>query len=285
MRYSVLLVGGDRRQTFLARCMAEPGRGAAAGSRAPERVDTLAVPGLPDTARPEPYALVILPCPCLGAGGRLRGAGEGLPLSALAPFLGPETRLCCGAPGAAAEALRSRCACLFDLLEDPAVAADNARLTAEAALILAEQTLEASVADLRVAVLGWGRIGRRLAELLLAHGAMVSAAARRRESRAEAAAAGCESCDFPELGGGFDLVCNTVPARTLTEAQLQKLGDGCVWMELASAPGGLPDPAPEHLRLLPAGSLPGKILPRSAAEVLFAGILRHEAGAPEDRVR
>ena len=47
-------------------------------------------------------------------------------------------------------------------------------------------------------------------------------------------------------------------------------------MELASAPGGLPEGRAGSLRVLPANSLPGRRLPRSAAAVLLEGILKME---------
>ena len=263
MEKTVLLAGGDRRQTWLARLLAEKCA-----------VRTLAVPRCPDTVRPGPCDLLVLPCPCLDRNGMVRTAGEGLPLEGLLPFLGPETRIFGGALGRAAAELGPYCASVTDLLEDPAVTEENAALTAEAALMLTQQSLEAPVRGLCTAVLGWGRIGRRLGALLTAHGAAVTAAARREEARAEAGAASCAACAFSELPEDFDLVFNTVPARTLSDAQLRRLGSNCLWVELASAPGGLPDPPPEGLRVLPAGSLPGRILPRAAAEVLFAGILR-----------
>ena len=53
------------------------------------------------------------------------------------------------------------------------------------------------------------------------------------------------------------------------------LGPDCLWIELASAPGGLSAPIPADLTCLPAGGLPGKYLPESAAAVLFEAILRH----------
>lgn len=263
MEKTVLLVGGDRRQTVLADRMTELGR-----------VRTLAVPGLADTAVQEPCDLLVLPCPCLDREGLVRRAGKGLPLDALRPFLDPKTRIFGGAMGRAAAELGPYCASVTDLLEDPAVTEQNAALTAEAALMLAQQTLEAPVRGRKAAVLGYGRIGSRLAALLASHGASVTVAARKGESREKAEALGCRACAFPDLSEHFWLVFNTVPAQTMTRDQLRRLGPDCLWVELASAPGGLPDPPPEGLRVLPAGSLPGRILPRAAAEVLFAGILR-----------
>ena len=69
---------------------------------------------------------------------------------------------------------------------------------------------------------------------------------------------------------------NTVPAPALAPAALDALGPDCLWVELASAPGGLPEGRAGSLRVLPANSLPGRRLPRSAAAVLLEGILKME---------
>nr|MCR5551749.1 hypothetical protein [Oscillospiraceae bacterium] len=111
--------------------------------------------------------------------------------------------------------------------------------------------------------------------LLRAVGAAVTVAARREVVRAAAEAEGHSARSFADLRGPFEFVFNTVPAQTLSAAQLSGLGPDCLWIELASAPGGLPAPIPADLTCLPAGGLPGKYLSESAAAVLFEAILRH----------
>ena len=256
----ILVVGGDRRQTFLARRLEALGE-----------VETLAVPDCPDTAGTGPADLLILPCPSFDAAGRLR-AGEGLRPESLLPRVGPETRCFGGALAGRRGLLPPALRKALDLLADPTVAAGNGALTAEAALALTLLRTEDSLQGKACLVLGWGRIGKPLSRLLEAAGAAVTVCVRRDEVRAEAAGFGLRSVLVPALSGAFDRVFNTVPAPVLTPAQLAGLGPDCLWIELASAPGGLDPAAP--LALLPAGGLPGRLTPKAAAEILYRGILR-----------
>ena len=289
METTYLLAGGDRRQFWLSRLLLSRGR-----------VFTYRVPGLEDALPERPADVLVLPTPCLDRAGLLRrtGAGEGLAWEALRGLYDGHTRVCGGALPADLELRLPGCGPAADLLKDPWVAAANGRLTAEAAVELAMDQLESSLFGLPCLVLGWGRVGKPLAALLRACGAEVSVAARRPEVRAEAAQLGYAVRDFTSaeafpLGGrcpsahtGADegsprrsqpeIVFNTVPAPALAPAALDALGPDCLWVELASAPGGLPEGRAGSLRVLPANSLPGRRLPRSAAAVLLEGILKME---------
>lgn len=252
MKPRFLVPNGDARQTALARRLTSLGR----------------VDSVPDGGA---YDGIVLPVPArLIPGTDVLPAAENRPEIRLAPLIGPQTRVFGGAFSGLLTPPLDRA---VDLLADEETAEANALLTAEAALMLPRAGR--SLRGARAAVLGCGRIGRPLSGLLRAVGAAVTVAARREAVRAAAEAEGHTALPFADLRGPFDFVFNTVPAQTLTSAQLSALGPGCLWIELASAPGGLPSSKPEDLILLPAGGLPGKYLPESAADVLFEAIQRH----------
>ena len=165
---------------------------------------------------------------------------------------------------------------LVDWMRRPGFVLGNAALTAEGAVGLLLQEDERSLAGSRVLVCGYGRIGRILAQRLRAMGAGVSVAARREESRAEAAAMGCAAHDYETLSGGFDFVVNTVPERVLGEGFLCCLPEGTLLLELASAPGGFDRNFAENLglRVIAAPGLPGKCAPRAAAALMLQEIRR-----------
>ncbi|MBQ1372586.1 MAG: hypothetical protein IIY70_06595, partial [Oscillospiraceae bacterium] len=125
-------------------------------------------------------------------------------------------------------------------------------------------------------VLGWGKVGKPLAAHLKAFQAQVTVAARRPEARAEAAQLGYSLRDFETSGTAPELIFNTVPAPSLSRSELEALGPDCLWVELASAPGGLPADWKPGFSVLPANALPGRRLPKSAAAALLDGILRSE---------
>ena len=256
METRILLTGGDRRQYWLAQMLEGLGP-----------VWTLGVPGLEDRQPAGPVELLVLPVPVLDARGRIRGTA--LEPEDLAGLWDESTLICGGALPGDLAARMPGCRRMADLLEDPDTAAANGRLTAEAAIGLAMEALEGSVYGLNCGVLGWGRIGKPLAALLRALGAQVRLGIRRREIRAEAAALGYTAC--PPAGlTGCRLIFNTVPAPVLDPGTLDP---NTLWVELASAPGGLPQAAPP-CRVLGGNSLPGRRLPRAAAELLRDGILR-----------
>ena len=263
MKLTYLLVGGDRRQTLLAGLLEDRGR-----------VRTLGVPGLADRETPEPPDVLVLPCPALAPGGGIRCGAGSLEPEILDPWLRAGTLICGGGLGDLEEAFRRRGFPVSDLLKDPWVAAANARLTAEAAVALAMETLEDSLFGVDCAVVGYGRIGKVLAQRLAAWGARVTVAARRPEVLAEAAQRGCRVCRPEVLEGRFRVVFNTVPAPAVPRTLLEALGVDCLYVELASAPGGLEPGAALPFRVLVGNSLPGRRLPLGAARVLEAGLDR-----------
>lgn len=257
----LLLLGGDTRQTFLAEQL---------GTRF--AVGTLGVPALADTPM-EDYTHLVLPCPAFTPRGDLRGQ-RALPFSAVETRLRPGITVFCGKPGAQTARLQAGGAQVADLLADETAAWENARLTAEGAVRLALE--QGSLPGKACAVIGYGRIGRLLACLLWRMGAQVTVAARKPADRAMAAALGLNAVrpddGLPETTA---LVFNTAPAQALPSGELAALEPDCVWVELASAPGGLPDGPAFAFQRLDAGGLPGRFFPRDAAQVLCRAILRH----------
>ena len=261
METTCLLVGGDRRQFWLSRLLVTR-----------SRVYTLGVPGLEDEIPARPANILILPTPCMNGAGRIRDLGEGIELARLRGLYDEDTRIYGGALPLDLRERLPGCGLVTDLLADPVVSAVNGRLTAEAAVSLTEERLEGSLVGLNCLVLGYGRVGKPLAAMLRDRRARVTVAARRPGVRAEAAQLGYKVRDFSDPPAAFDAVFNTVPAQALSRNALDALGPDCLWVELASAPGGLPEGCRPVFEVLPANSLPGRRLPRSAASALLEGI-------------
>ncbi len=266
------LLGGDARMVILCRRLRADGH-----TVIPFAMEQ----ALPDCAGTAPEALagaecVLLPLPC-ERDGVLNAPFSALrcPLGALLEAVRPGTILCAGAPG---EALRRRCEerglDLRDYAAGERFALRNARLTAEGALALLRNALPRPLEGSAVLVVGYGRIGRILAELLAAQGARVTVAARNPLARAEAEAHGCAALP-PEAAAapGFDAVVNTVPAILYREAELTGFGPALL-LELASPPYGFDPAAARALgkEILFAPGLPGKTAPESAAEAIQEGI-------------
>ena len=274
------VLGGDRRFTILAEMLAadghrirvaqcaEPGRGDLTWCAAPQEAL-------------EGAAAAVLPLPILGADGRLNAPA--LPDSAARAdayaLLAQMPRGCvvCGglAPAdyglaAARHGLR-----LVDYGARAEFAVANCVPTAEGAIETAMRELPVTLHGTEVLVIGWGRLGRTLGPRLAALGAHVTASARKPGDRAAVTACGLRPADTAGLArdpvlARAAVIFNTVPWPILGWEELAAMRPDCLYIELASAPGGLDADAAacSELRVIRAPGLPGRVAPVTAAAIL-----------------
>ena len=168
---------------------------------------------------------------------------------------------------------------LVDLANDAVLLAQNARVTAEVALLQAISHTKRAIFDSKAAVLGYGRIGKMLARHLQALGAPVKVGARRENVRFEAQKAGFSAFlpDDPALFADVDVVFNTIPSPIVTPRTLAALREPTLYLELASAPGGLSVEGKHHplLEVVDCGGLPGRFCPNSAGKFLAQAVICH----------
>ncbi|WP_322173393.1 dipicolinate synthase subunit DpsA [Acutalibacter caecimuris] len=152
----------------------------------------------------------------------------------------------------------------------------NAFLTAEGAIGLAIHEYEGSLGGAQCLVTGYGRIGKALCAMLKGMGAQVFCAARKPADRTAIQATGCQPLCFAEAARPFDLVFNTVPVRVLGAEVLRCQRRDSLLMELASSPGGIDLEVAGRLglRVLPAPSLPGKMSPKASGELIKRTVYR-----------
>lgn len=216
---------------------------------------------LTDHPRPE-VTHVLLDVPSFLSSGKLRGGGD---LEALLSMV-PETVTVIGGMlnHPALEGLRK-----IDLLRDETYLAKNAAITADCAIRLAAPLLTAAFRDSPALILGWGRIGKCLAQLLNALGCDVTVAARKEADRAMLEALGYRAVDFTEAEAILPerkLIFNTVPQKVLT----RELPAGCIPIDLASTPGLFGD------SVIYARGLPGLHAPDSAGRLMAETILNYQ---------
>ena len=157
---------------------------------------------------------------------------------------------------------------LADVSYDETFTEENARLTAESTLLHIMNTCSASAEGMRIGIVGYGRIGKCLAELLLFLGARITVFTRREHTKMELLFSGVDAqlvadADFSRC----DILINTAPARLFTQKQCDTLS--CEVLELAP---GENFPGAEKVTRLP--SLPAKILPVSGGRVYARAIVR-----------
>lgn len=158
-----------------------------------------------------------------------------------------------------------------DLLKDERYLAQNAMITAYCAIRVAAERLSITWQHCPVLILGWGRIGKCLGQLLKALGAEVTIAARKENDRAMITALGCEAEDITGLDyilKRYRVIFNTVPYPVLPEEQIEHCRKDCVKIELASSPGIGGDD------VISARGLPGKMAPESSGKLIARTVLR-----------
>lgn len=270
MRPAISILGGDLRQVYLARLLSEDGW----------MVTTWGLEkGGGDGGAPLDQALegdiLLLPMPvCRNGMLHLPLTDTDLEAERLWARLRYDQLLLGGMTGNLSRRLMADYGLtLLDYYDREETQVANAVPTAEGALQLAMESTDRTLHGSRCLIIGYGRIGRLLADRLLALGAEVTVSARKYGDLAWIEAWGYRGVQTGALTGQldrFDLIFNTAPALILDGTRLRETREDCVIIDLASAPGGVDLEAAKRLsrRAIPAPGLPGKVAPRTAAAAI-----------------
>jgi dipicolinate synthase subunit A len=152
---------------------------------------------------------------------------------------------------------------IVDLLQDERYLALNARITAHCAVKVALQQLPVILDSCETLVIGWGRIGKCLAQLLQRMGANVTVCARKAADRSMLAALGYQVQDTQTVDlSAYRIIFNTVPTMLFPSCP----GNG-LKIDLASQLGlGSND-------VIWARGLPGKDAPESSGTLIAETLL------------
>ena len=274
------ILGGDKRQLFLADSLIKDGRSVILGG-----FDTLRSFGniaIADIRTALEYSdALILPVPCVRTDGSLNAPfasggiyfdSDELEIMKKKPvFTSMKERLVRAYPDL-------KGARLYDYAARDDFAILNAVPTAEGAAECAMSAFEGTLAGARCLVTGYGRIGKVLSRLLHSLGAKVTVSARSDTDRAYIQAFGYGFVNTTELREvrGFDVVFNTVPFLLFDETLLKNTDRDTLLIDLASLPGGVDFDAASALRIdaQRALSLPGKCAPKTAGEIIKTTVFR-----------
>ena len=166
---------------------------------------------------------------------------------------------------------------VFNFLEDEEFLVENARLTAEGAIVYAAKDMKAALRGTRCLVVGFGRIGQALTDLLVGLRALPVVYARRMEVRRRAMQRGGIVAENLHEGIlGAKAVFSTPPEMVLSEEVLKFAEKDAVILDLASAPFGVDLDSAQRLSLSARreGGIPGRYCPVSAAEALENAVKR-----------
>ena len=147
----------------------------------------------------------------------------------------------------------------------------NAVPTAEGAIKIAIENTDYTLWKSNVLVIGYGRVGKILADRLKAMGCRTTVSARKPADFAMLDALGFKYINTEQLNQkqlNYNIIFNTVDVKVLNDNTLQKCK--CDLMIDLSSKGGFSIPFAEScgIKALKAPGLPGIIAPRTAAEIL-----------------
>ena len=150
----------------------------------------------------------------------------------------------------------------------------NAIPTAEGAIQIAMEKSKITLHGSKCLILGFGRIGKILAKMLIGIGADVYCEARKHSDIAWIKSYGYNAIDLTELDtylNDFDFIFNTIPHLILDKDKLSLINKECVFIDLASKPGGIDFDEAKNLELQTewALALPGKVAPRTSANYIY----------------
>lgn len=168
-----------------------------------------------------------------------------------------------------------------NLWEDEALLRENAWLTAEAAVGTAMGRLQTAIASLNCMVVGYGRIGRALTEILVGLNAQVTVATGKTQKCALAAQNGAKSVLYGAMKDALPaqkLIFSTPPARVFDRDILTHVAQDAYIMDLASPPYGVDLEAAQALKLCATREpgLPGRWCPLSAGRAVYNAVIRWE---------
>lgn len=266
MRYAV--IGGDMRFAHLARMLEEAGRYAMAFFHEKSGAEPVPLEALSDFD----VAVSCWPMrwPCTD---REIGADE--ILDRLAPG---STLLLCGPQFPQERKWQLQ---YVNLWEDERLLLENAWLTAEAAAGIAAGHIGGALCGISCGVVGYGRIGRALTNILIRLGADVRVFTGSAAKMEQIIKAGAAAMDVREIAAGIRdrrFIFSTVPACVLDADVLGCVSKDAFIMDLASPPYGVNLDAAMALgiRAWREPGLPGRYCPLSAGRAIFNAVMRWE---------
>ena len=166
----------------------------------------------------------------------------------------------------------------IDYLEREELSVMNAVPTAEGAVQIAMEELATTLYGRSVLILGMGRIAKVLIRILTGFSCKITVAARKYSDLAWAEVYGCKGVHIRSLEPALEdaeVLFNTVPSLLLNGERLMRLKKDCLLIDLASKPGGVDmrTAADLGIKTVWALSLPGKVAPVSAGEIIASAIL------------
>ena len=162
---------------------------------------------------------------------------------------------------------------VIDIMQRDDLAILNTIATAEGTIEVAIRSTDKILQGSRVLILGFGRVGKIVANKFSKMSALVTCAARKVSDLAWIKAYGYNSLNIHDMLydlSEFDIIINTIPQTIMKERELKHVDSEVLLIDLASAPGGIDGKVATSMGLnfVWALALPGRIAPSSSAKFI-----------------
>lgn len=166
---------------------------------------------------------------------------------------------------------------VISLMDDPVFVEENAYITAEGAIYCAMKHAPFMLSKEKIAVVGFGRIGRALTEMLVGLHADVTVFSRRESGRLSAMARGAQGASVQKmipLLSDFRIIFVTSPDRMIGDRECKYISKSAYVFDLSGAPYGVDVDAAKQTGIFAAreSALPGRYAPESAAKAMYHAI-------------
>lgn len=179
--------------------------------------------------------LLLLPIPTTRDGAHITGTE--IPLSSLLSNVDSDTvTVGYGIPRDIVDEIRSTGGAVLDVGDDEDFLSVNAEITARGALGWILTQMQKDATDLKIGIIGYGRIGKSLLRLLLFLGAYVTVYTTKASVAEELCARGVSTSVYPwnACADGLDLLVNTAPAKLLSAEEEKRFLQNAKILDLAS---------------------------------------------------
>jgi dipicolinate synthase subunit A len=165
---------------------------------------------------------------------------------------------------------------LTDYSEDELFMVENAFYTAEGAVCEIVKNTAKSLCNMKILIVGSGRISKAICTLLSSSPACLTVSARSKVKMQDFVHMGINTLWPVEDMSEYDVIVNTVPAEILTEKSLSTIKNDTVILDLSARPGYVNKDVCHkyNINLLCLPGIPKLSAPRSAGESAARAVMR-----------
>lgn len=166
----------------------------------------------------------------------------------------------------------------YDYFNREDVTVKNTVPTVQGILKTIIDNVDYTIHSSKCAVFGYGRVGKITADVLSSVGADVTVCVRKYSDLANIEIKkmnGCLIKDFYKESGEYNIIINTVPSLVIDLKIIENLKKECLIIDVSSAPYGTDFAAAYNfgINAIQCPSLPGKVAPKTAGNIIGEAIV------------